>query len=304
MLNKFIIKESKITETNEDSANILVYMNPDSTEKSHLIENYMIDEHTLNSSIDPDELSRIEFEPEHVAIIYKKPVNYSGKELLFFKVSSFGIFLFNDKLILVLPDIVQLFEGKYFSKINSLQDLMLKIIYGTIFHFLEHLKVFNLITDELEKKINESMENKYLINLFTLEKSLVYYLNAINSNSLVIEKIKFNSAKFGLSSEEIEFLEDLTIDNTQCYKQADIYSNILANLMDARVSIVSNNINLLMKTLNIITICIMVPTLVVSIFSMNVGIPFQDIKEAFWIIMGIALASMLSIVFIWKKFKW
>ncbi|MCU0372505.1 MAG: magnesium transporter CorA family protein [Ignavibacteria bacterium] len=304
MKRTFVISENKVVESDGGNPDVLLYINPDSDEKKFLVENFKLDEHTLNSSLDPDELSRLEFEPEHLAVIIKRPKNYSGKDILFFKVASMGIFLFDDKIIIVLSDDINIFEGKQFNKLNSLKDLTLKIINRSIIHFLEHLKIFSMITDELEKKINTSMGNKYLINLFTLEKSLVYYLNAINSNSLVFEKLKNYSSKIGFATEEIEFLDDLVIENTQCYRQADIYSSILASMMDARASIVSNNINLLMKTLNIITIGIMVPTLVVSIFSMNVGIPLQGHPYAFWFIIAFALVSVLAVIFVWKKLKW
>ena len=145
------------------------------------------------------------------------------------------------------------------------------------------------------------MENRYLINLFALEKSLVYYLNAINSNGVLCEKLKNNAAKIGFSQEELEFLDDLIVENNQCYRQAEIYSNILASLMDARASIVSNNLNVLMKTLNIITIGIMVPTLVVSAFSMNVGIPLAAHPYAFWMIMGLAAASVIGFMIFWRR---
>jgi magnesium transporter len=161
-----------------------------------------------------------------------------------------------------------------------------------------------LITDSLEQKIHTSMENKYLLNLFALEKSLVYYLNALHSNSALIEKLKMNAAKIGLTSENLEFLDDLHIENAQCLKQAEIYSNILASLMDARASVVSNNLNVLMKTLNMITIGIMVPTLVVSAFSMNVSIPFQKFEYAFWIIMGLATVSVGGLLVFWRRKKW
>jgi magnesium transporter len=162
----------------------------------------------------------------------------------------------------------------------------------------------NMITDELEQKINKSMENKYLIHLFTLEKSLVYYLNAINSNSLIIHKMKQCAGKIGFSQEQIELLDDILVENNQCYRQAEIHSNILASLMDARASIVSNNLNVLMKTLNIITISIMVPTLVVSAFSMNVKIPLAHLDYAFWIVMMLATISVIGFFFIWKSHKW
>jgi magnesium transporter len=184
-------------------------------------------------------------------------------------------------------------------------EVVLKLINRSIFHFLEHLKIINSISTELEQKINQAMENRYLINLFGLEKSLVYYVSSINSNGTVIDRLKLNSAKIGFTPEEIELLDDIIIENSQCNKQAEIYSNILAGLMDARVSIVSNNLNLLIKTLNIITIGIMVPTLVVSIFSMNVKLPISEGHPlAFWGIMGMAVVALAVFMYFWWRKKW
>ncbi|MDO9391937.1 MAG: magnesium transporter CorA family protein [bacterium] len=283
---------------------IQMFINPDEAEKKYLATELKLDEHTLASALDPDEQSRLEFEPDHLALILKRPQNYSAREEFLFKVSSFGLFLFKDRLVVVVSEDIPLFEGKIFNKVSSINDAALKLIYRSIYHFVEHLKIINMVSDSLESKISSSMENRYLLNLFTLEKSLVYYLNAINSNSTVIEKLKSNSAKIGFTQEEHEFLDDVTIENNQCYKQADIYSNILAGLMDARVSIVSNNLNVLMKTLNIITIGIMVPTFVVSAFSMNVKIPIQDHPLAFWIIIGLALVSVAGFMIFWRFKKW
>jgi magnesium transporter len=137
--------------------------------------------------------------------------------------------------------------------------------------------------------------------MFALQKSLVYYVNSINSNGALLEKLKHNAGKIGLSTEELEFLDDLIIENNQCAKQAEIYSNILASLMDARASIVSNNLNVLMKNLNIITIAIMVPTFVVSAFSMNVAIPMQKHAYAFWIVMAMAVASVAAFLWYWRR---
>jgi magnesium transporter len=215
------------------------------------------------------------------------------------------MFLFKDRLVVVLSEDVPLFDGKVFLRLQSLQDVFLKVTYRSIFHFLEHLRVINMISDQLEQKIQLSMENRYLLNLFTLEKSLVYYLNAISANGKVIDRLRNNGAKIGLTPESIEFADDITIENAQCYEQATIYSNILASLMDARASIVSNNLNMLMKTLNIITIGIMVPTLVVSAFSMNVKMPFPNEHPlSFWFIIGTALLSVAFVIFLWRYKKW
>jgi len=284
--------------------NILVYVNPTDAERKHLVDTLKIDEHTLASALDPDELARLEFEPEHLAMILKRPRNYSSEDRFVFKVASVGIFLFSDKLVMVLSEDVPLFQGKLFAKLSSLQDVALRVIYTSIVHFIEHLKVINAVSDSLEQQINTSMQNKYLLNLFSLEKSLVYYLNGINSNAKLIERLKLNAGKIGLSPENLEFIDDVIIENQQCYEQASIYSNILASLMDARVSIVSNNLNWLMKTLTIITIAIMLPTLVVSIFSMNVKFPGHDHPWMFWIILFLATLSVVVVRIVWRWKKW
>lgn len=302
MLKRYQLINEKVVESSEEKSSILVFIKPDENERKFLVDQLKVDEHTLNSALDPDELSRLEFEANHTAMIFKFPRNYSGKDQFLFKSGTIGAFLFSDMIVIVLNEDVNLFtNGKPAIKMTSLRDVVLKLFYESIYHFLEHLKVFNIIADELEQKISTSMENKNLLHLFTLEKSVVYYLNAINSNGVFIEKLKNNASKMNFTPEQIELLDDIIVENNQCYRQAEIYSNIFASLMDARASIVSNNLNVLMKTLNIITIAIMVPTLVVSIFSMNVKIPMENTFHAFSVILGIAILSVLIFLMILRK---
>jgi magnesium transporter len=304
MQKRYQIVEGRVAESAEDTAPIIVFSCPDTDEKRYMTECLKIDEHTLASALDPDELSRLEFEPEHVAMIVKRPKNYSGAEQFMFRVNSMGIFLFKDRLIVVVADNDPLFEGKPFIALHSLVDVALKLIYRSIFHFLEHLKVINMVTDELEDKINASMENRFLINLFSLEKSLVYYLNAIHTNGVLITKIRANMNKMGIDVQQSEYLDDITVENDQCYKLAEIYSNVLSGLMDARVSIVSNNLNVIMKTLTIITLGIMLPTFVVSSFSMNVPMPLsKESPVTFWLIMGLAFVSGAIALVYWRYKK-
>jgi magnesium transporter len=304
MLKRYTFEADKIIPSQQDKSPIMVFVSPTEQERNLLIHQYDIDSHTLSSALDPDEQARLEFDNTHMVVIFKFPKNYSGEEQLLFKSGTMGVFVFKENLIVVMNEEVNLFNGKQIMKAGSFYDIVLRLINRSIFHFLEHLKVFNMIADELEKKINQSMENKYLLNLFTLEKSVVYYLNSINSNGGLIERLKYNAQKIGFDANQLEFLDNIQIENGQCYKQAEIYSNILASLMDARVSIVSNNLNVLMKTLNIITIGIMVPTLVVSAFSMNVKIPLQSNYAAFWIILSLAVISVLVFLGFWKSRKW
>jgi magnesium transporter len=197
-----------------------------------------------------------------------------------------------------------LFEGKGFAKVNAIPELALKIIFRSIFHFEEHLKVINMCSEDLEKEINKAMENKTLLNLFTLEKSLVYYLNAIGSNGRVIERIRANSGRLGLTTENMGLLDDIAIENSQCLEQAQIYSAVLSGLMDARVSVVSNNLNVLMKTLNIVMVALMGPTLLVSIFSMNLPIPFSHHPRTFWFVLALSAVITSIILVITRLKKW
>ncbi len=254
MLKTYRIHEGKFCDGNEEQCDVQLYLNPDEAEKKHLVNELKLDEHTLASALDPDELSRLEFEPEHMAVIINRPRNYSAADQYVFKVSSMGLFLFKDRLVIVAQEDLQSLEGKHFHRIASLQDLMLKLLYRTTQHYLEHLKIITGIADALEEKIVRAMENRNLINLFSLEKGMVYYHNAVHSNGVVIEKLKANAARIGFTQENIEYLDDLVIENSQCEKQAEVFSNIFASLMDARASIVNNNLSVLIKRLTIINV--------------------------------------------------
>jgi magnesium transporter len=269
MLKRFEIKDGGIHPSLNENGQILVFVCPDKDEISYLTNTFQLDEHTVQSALDPDELSRLEIESNHYALIFKRPRNYSSEEQFLFKVSSIGIFMFKDCMIILISEDVPLFEGKQSFRAQSLQDVLLKIIYSSIAHFIHHLRVINMISDEIEQKVNTSMENKYLIQMFTLEKSLVYYLNAENSNAMVIDKLRIGAQRLGFTPENIELLEDIYIENNQCLKQTEIYSNIISSLTNARASIVSNNLNVSMKNLNALVISIAVPSFFAGVGGMS-----------------------------------
>lgn len=303
MRKAYRIEDRRIIETSGDDASILVYVRPSEEEQRELVARRDIDEHSLASSLDPDEPARFEMDSNHATFIFKRPKNLSAKERFLFRVASMGLFLYGDRLIVILADDIPLFVGKPFAAVETVQETFLKLLFSGVRHYLDHLKVINQISEEIEGLVSVSMENKHLFNLFTLEKSLVYYLSAINANSFALDRLKLASAKLGLNPACVEVLDDLIIENNQCYRQAEIHSNILASLMDARVSIVSNNLNILMKTLNLVTIFIMVPTFVVSAFSMNIDIPFEHHPKAFWIVLALSTFSVIVVVLWWNAFS-
>lgn len=270
MLQSYSVINGRIAKGAEGFPQIEVYILPDETERNHLINDYGVDEHTLLSSTDPDETPRIEFEDNHTAVILKYPKNYSAEDNFLFKVKSMGIFIFPpERIVIVLDDSVPLFTGRLASNVKAAQDVLLKTLLQTIRHFETHLRVINMCSDEIEHEINKSCGNKNLLNMFTLEKGLVYYVNALNGNRRVIERMKVNAQKFGFTEENIELLDDLAIENRQFLDQAEVYSQVLSGLMDARASIINNNLNVMMKNMNAIVIAISVSTFFTGVFGMS-----------------------------------
>jgi magnesium transporter len=177
----------------------------------------------------------------------------------------------------------------------------LQILYVISIYYLRYLKQINKKTNEIERELHQSMKNKELYAFLALEKSLVYFTTSLKSNKVVLAKImRFNYLK--MYEEDKDLLEDVIIENTQAIEMAETYSSILSGMMDAFASIISNNLNMVMKFLTSITIILSFPTMVASFFGMNVGLPFQQHPMAFFFALSLAvfLAGLTAFVF-WKK---
>jgi magnesium transporter len=297
MLQQYSIVNGRIVQGGEGQLPIDIYVSPDDAEKSKLLGDFGIDEHTLASSVDPDEPPRLELEPNHTAIIIKYPKNYSADDNFLFKVKSMGIFVFSNRVVLVVSDNVQMFTGKLGLNVNTVQDVLLKVLFQTVRHFESHLRVINMCSEEIEGEINEAIGNRSLLNMFTLEKGLVYYVNALSGNGRVIERIKVNASKLGLTADNLELLDDLAIENSQSLDQAQVYSQVLSGLMDARASIVSNNLNVMMKNMNAIVIAVGIPTFFTGVGGMSefTGMVGENYK---WVAYPIFILIMIGLGFL------
>jgi len=274
MIRKFKFINGSLEETAGNDCQVWVYINPGNDEIEMIAKEYDIDRHTVESAIDPDEISRIEFEDDNLYIIWKRPKNYISSDNFLFGVSSIGLFHLKDKLVVVLPEDVPLFEQKQHPHFASLMDLIIKFLNNSIRHYLDHIKVMKIISREIQVKLNTSMENEYLIQMFNLSESLIYYINAISSNLNVLIKLriyfeKHSGETFPGNEGRFEQMEDIVIENSQCLKQAEIYSSILSGLMDARGNIINNNMNVLIKNLTLINIIFLPLNLLAGIGGMS-----------------------------------
>jgi magnesium transporter len=294
MIKTYKLEGGQVVETPDPAGPIFFVTEPTPEEKTRLIQEFLIDEHNLASTADPNELPRLEAEQNHLAVIFKQPRRYRAPDNFLFRIDSIGLFLFKDRLVVVAPLDMPLFAGR--AKIQSLQTLFLRILSACIGHFISHLQVINDITNELESKLVTAMENKSLLLMFNVEKSLVYYVNAISANGRVIERLKANAKSTqveGLSPDMLEYVDDLAIENAQCLEQAQVYASVLTGLMDARASIVSNNLNVLMKRLTVISVVFMPLNVLAGIFGMSefsmmvAGIPWPVAYIAFTVVLGL-----------------
>ena len=306
MLKYYKIENGRITKApDEDSADIVLMDSPSQEQRGVLVKMYEIAEHTIASAFDNDELSRVEYDDDFTTIVFKKPRNYTAEDNFEFRVESFGIFVFEDWVLLLSDSEIPLMDSRRFSKIDSLNTFVVKLLNYSVYHFNEHLKIINRISEELEDKLQNTLDNKYLLYMFTLNKGLIYYVSALNSNEALLKKLQMGRG-MQFDENERELLDDVVIENRQSLQQAEIYANILASLMDARASVVNNNMNELMRTLNIVTIAITIPTFVASIFGMNVKFPFglgEGNPFSFWIIVAIFVLSVAGVLLVWRKRK-
>lgn len=269
MKTVFALAEGCVIPAADERIDILLYTDPNHEEKRQIIETLALDPHDLESALDPDEISRVEFSEDLVSIMWKQPKNVSVSEQLRFDVASMGIFLHRERLIVILREGSLTFATREFQRSDTSVDILLKLLLHTVRHYLGHLKVIKQLTVELGSKITDTMENRYLLQMLALGESLIYYINAIEANGGVLAKLQTRGQTLGFSGRQLEILHDISVDNQQCARQARIYSDVISGLMDARGTIINNNASTLLKNLTLINIIFLPLNLLASIGGMS-----------------------------------
>jgi magnesium transporter len=262
----------------------------------------------LTDPTDIDERARIEIEKDTILTVLRIP-RFEGDDVeIPFTTVPLGIIFTNDMVITIClkdTEVINDFinkKVKNFSITNKTRFL-LQILLKTSMLYLKYLKEINRRTSSIEKELHIAMKNEELIKLLNIEKSLVSFTSSLKSNELMMEKLQIGKI-IKINLEDKDFLEDVIIDNRQAIEMSNIYSNILSGMMDAFASVISNNLNVVLKFLTSITIILMIPTLVASIYGMNVVLPFQQSPQAFGITMVISLVFSIIGVLIFIKRRW
>ena len=198
MINSYQLSHGTLHAVERLDAEVMLFSNPDAAERDLLHSHFKLDDHALASALDPDEVSRIEFHPDNLFLIWKRPDNYSGADSLAFEVSSCGLLFCPDRLLVIATDDAPLSGLGKRQPLNTPLDVLLELLFNNIHHYLGHLKVIKMVARELQQKFNASMQNQHLIQMFNLSESLIYYINAIHSNGAVLTRLRNHARKAAL----------------------------------------------------------------------------------------------------------
>lgn len=264
----------------------------------------------LTAALDEEEKSRMEIEDDQILVLVDIPFLRSNKD---YDTLPLGIIITENCLVTIClePNAVTAEFGahnsRFFSTFKKTRFLF-QILFKSATLYLKYIRIIIRRTDELEKHLRQSMQNSELFNLLDLQKSLTYFSTSLRSNYIVMEKLlRLRSATqsrhlIKLYEEDEDLLEDVIIEYKQAVEMVEMYSHILNSMMEVFASIISNNLNLVMKFLATMTIVLAIPTLVSSMWGMNVPVPFADNPWGFAIVLVFALGvSGAAAYLLWKR---
>ena len=283
-------------------------VSPSEEEIGYLIEDLQLDSGFVRSSLDEEETSRIESEDDQVLLIIDAPrATTEAQNTILYTTMPFGIIIKDTFLVTICLSECSVLKEVADGMVRNIQThLKNRFIFSVLLRiatrYLQYLKQIDMITNMMEEQLQRSMRNKELFQLLGLEKSLVYFSTSLKSNEVTLEKL-LRGRVIKLYEEDQDLLEDVLIEFKQAIEMANIYSSILSGMMDAFSSIISNNLNIVMKVLAAVTILMSIPTIIASFYGMNVtGIPLPD----FWfpvVISGVVVLVAAIILIKMKMFS-
>lgn len=303
--------ETNVTEETRkfNRGNWINMVSPSEEEIQEVCRNVNMQEDFIRYALDPEEKARIDIEEDDNTILFiiDTPIMEIESGAKVYSTMPIGVIFVRDDYIITVSlhknPIIEDLEKKKIRNIITYKKsrMLLQIFYSNAEMFLSLLKKLNKETEIAENVLKNSMKNKELLKLLSLEKGLVYFTTSLKSNEVVMEKtMRGNLIK--LYDEDEDILDDAIIENKQAIEMARIYRDILTGTMDAYASIISNNLNGVMKYLTSITIILAIPTMIASYWGMNVSVPMQNNPFGFVIIVVVSLLIGV-IATLWLKRK-
>jgi magnesium transporter len=269
--------------------------------------NWGMDMDYINYSLDQDEMPRMERDEDYTFILLRIPIHQPESDIPF-TTMPLGIMILGNKIVTICryeSDIFKsLTNGKYKQlKTGKRYRLALYIFLETSIRYLSLLRQINRSIELVEDRLQKSTQNRELLELLKYQKSLTYFATALRSNEVMMERVQ-RTQIFNYYEEDQDLLEDVLTENQQAIQMTSINTEILSSMMDAFASIISNNLNVVMKALAALTIILNVPVIVASFYGMNVYLPGQENPFMFLSIIGLSVGLGALATFIFYKRNW
>ena len=266
-----------------------------------------IDLDYINYSLDLDEMPRMERDEDYTFILIRIPHRQPESDIPYTTI-PLGIMIKGNTIVTICKYDKEMFKilanGKYrLLKTGKRYRFALYIFLETATRYLMHLREINRMTEAIEDQLQKSTRNREVLELLKYQKSLTYFATALRSNEVMMERVQ-RTQIFNYYEDDQDLLEDVLTENQQAIQMTNINTEILSSMMDAFASIISNNLNGVMKALAAITIIINVPAVVAAFYGMNVALPGETHPLAFLTVIGISLALTAIAIFIFYKRDW
>lgn len=302
------MKTEKLEEVKEIKKGVWINLtNPSEAEIKKVCSQINIEEDFIRYPLDIEEQARIDIEDNQILFIIDVPIIEDIKDDKTYTTMPLGILIVGDDYVVTVSlrrnKVVDAFEKNKIKSFYTYKKtrFLLQILYLNAACYLENLKKINKEQEATVAFLQESMQNRDLMQLLNLQNSLIYITTSLRSNEIVMEKT-LRGKILKMYEEDEDILEDAIIENRQAIEMSKTYSDILTSTMDAYSSIISNNLNGVMKVLTSLTVLISVPTLIASIWGMNVKLPFEANRFGFIILLGVSLLIAI-VTFIWLRRK-
>jgi magnesium transporter len=284
-------------------------VDPTPTEIARLRDDHGIPEELMAHALDIDERPRVENQNEVTLVVLQVPhAQRDGAPALPYVTLPFGIFLAGPWLVTVSPRETEVLERvRAFAALDWQERTHHRFILHTfivVAHtYLAHLSAINHQVDAIEEQLSTSLQNREVLVLLRYQKALIYYGTALRSCEMLLQHLQRRPA-FHIPDEDVELLDDAMVEIRQAIDVATVSGNILGEMMDAFASIISNNLNMVMKFLAAMTVVLAFPMIVASFYGMNVRLPVQDHHQAFAILLGVSLILSMGVTFWFLRKRW
>lgn len=303
---RFFASENGFVERDERGPHFWINVEcPTKADREFLLGEIGVPESFLDNIADEDERPRFEREDDWLLTIIRIPVK-SGEDFYSYTTVPMGIITRDEVVVSVchtmtemIPDFID-HTRRRGIQIDNHPDFILRLIFSSTYWYLHYLKMIDTtVTDSMED-LEKSVTNKDLLNLMKLQNALVFFNTSLKGNSTLIERFDKEFA----DSPDPDLMEDLEIELQQADNTVTVYMEILDSATDTFASIVSNNVNQIMKKMTSVSIILMIPTLIASFYGMNVAVAFADRHHAFWLIICFSFALAIIIYLLLRRIKW